>query len=155
MRRSLSTCSSRQALLLELVLVLLLVAVEELLLQLVEALVELLVGDSDVELLGRDLELGLLDEAAHERVAKLRELGRPRRGEVLLARLVGRLRLAQQPVVLGLRDLPVADHRDRIGRHIGRRAVVVVTAAACGCDSERERSENSDETSQKRHGRAG
>ena len=130
-----------EALLLQLVLVLRLVALEELLLELVEARVELLVRDGDVELLGGDLELGLLDEAADERVAELRELGRPGGGKVLLARLVGRLRLAQQPVVLGLRDLAVADDRDRIRRDVAGRAVVVVAAAAArGVDAESERS---------------
>ena len=146
-----------QALLLELLLVLRVVALEELLLELVEARLQLLVGHRDVELLGGDLELRLLDEAADERVAELRELGRPRCGELLLARLVRRLRLGQKPVVLGLRDGPVVD--ERRSRPPAPRADELSSsspppqpAAATPSASAAKRA---DESSPKRHGRAG
>jgi hypothetical protein len=140
---------------LELLLVGLLVAAEVLLLELVQARLDLLVAHGDVELLRRDLVLGLLDEVADDRVPKLRELGRPGRGELLLALLEGRLRLGQKAVVLGLRDRDVADDGDRVRRHVRRLAfVVIVPAAADDRDAEGERSQKSYQTSPKRHGRS-
>ena len=144
----------RQAPLFELGLVGLLVALEELLLELVEALVELLVGDRDVELLGRDLELGLLDEAGDDRVAKLRELGRAGLRETLARALRRSSRPGSAAGRTRTSDLTVADDGDRVRRDLGA-ALVVVAAATGGRDPERERSEDGYETNPKRHGRAG
>ena len=144
----------RLAGLLELRLVGLVVAVEVLVLELVEALVDLLVRHGDVALLGRELVLGLLDKVADDRGAKLRELGRSGRGELLSLSFALLLRGREQPVVFGLRNLTVPDERNRIRGHVGGLAVVVVPAASGGRDREGERSEKSDETSPKRHGRS-
>ena len=138
-----------EPLLRELRLVLLLVTLEELLLQLLQALLDVCVGDLDLELLRRDLELGLLDQAADDRVAELCEVGRSRRRKLLVAGLVRLLGLRDEPVVLRLRDLPVADDRDGPVRNVGRLAVV--TAAAGGSGSERERSDEGDDANPKRH----
>ena len=81
------TCSSVSPCLAISLAVLLVAPFEELLLQFVEALLDLLVRDLDVQLLGLERELGALDEAADDAVAQSDVLGRPGLRELLALRL--------------------------------------------------------------------
>ena len=121
-----------EALLLELLLVALLVAGEVLLLDLLEPVLDLLVADVDVELVGLLLELRALHEELDGLVLEHVVLGGPDLREGALLGLVALLRLADQPVELGLRDRVAVDDGDRVAWH----ALVVVTAAAT-CDGKR------------------
>jgi hypothetical protein len=123
-----------EALLLQLILVLLLAAAEVLLLDLREPVVHLLVRDLDAELVGLDLELRPLDEELDGLVLEGVVLGRAALREVALLQRVALLRLRDERVELGLRDVGAVDDRDRIGRHF-------VAAAAAAGDDQREQDE--------------
>jgi hypothetical protein len=126
-----------EALLLEVLRVLGLVAAEVLLRHLLEPGVDLLVADLDVELVGGLAILRLLDEVLHGLVLERLVLRRPGLREVALLLLERLLGAPHQRVELGLRDLLVADDGDGAVRH-----ALVAAAATHG---EAEQGENEGE----------
>ena len=110
------------------------------LLQLLEPLVDLLVGDLDVHLLGHLLELGAPDEVLEALGLQVLVLGRAGLGEVALLLLRARPRLGDQSVELLLRDLLVADDRDGVLRHVlGGAVAAAATGESEGGEYGRER----------------
>ena len=106
----------REALLLELRLVLLLAAAEVLLLDLRDLLVDVLVGDLDAQVLRLLLELRLLDEVRHRLVLQRLVLGVPGFGNVAFARdAPGSSRRAIRSLNSAFVIVVVADDGDRVG----------------------------------------
>ena len=122
----------RQPLILQLLLVLLRVAAEVLLLDLLEPRVDLLVGHLDVQLLGLLLELDALDEELDDLVLQRLELLRAGLRELALLGLVALLRLRDDRVEFRLRDLLAVDDGHGVLRHL------FVATAAGGDERENE-----------------
>ena len=110
---------------------LLVVPLEALLLDLIEPLRDLFLGDLEAERLGFGTVLVPGDEELHGSVLQVVVLRRPDRRELALLRLVALLGAGHEGRELLLRNLLLADEGDRVRRHVlGVSGVAVASAAS-------------------------